>query len=42
MSEKSIDQIPFSTRELFDKGVAAVEKNNLDYAVTLLMQVLRL
>jgi tetratricopeptide (TPR) repeat protein len=42
MSEKSIDQIPFATRELFDKGVAAVEKNNLDYAVTLLMQVLRL
>jgi tetratricopeptide (TPR) repeat protein len=42
MSEKSIDQIPFSTRELFDKGIAAVEKNNLDYAVTLLMQVLRL
>jgi tetratricopeptide (TPR) repeat protein len=42
MSEKSIDQIPFSTRELFDKGVAAVEKDNLDYAVTLLMQVLRL
>ncbi len=42
MSEKLIDQIPFSTRELFDKGVAAVEKNNLDYAVTLLMQVLRL
>ena len=42
MSEKSIDQIPFSTRELFDKGVAAVEKNNLDYAITLLMQVLRL
>ena len=37
-----MDQIPFSTRELFDKGIAAVEKNNLDYAVTLLMQVLRL
>ena len=36
-----MDQIPFSTRELFDKGIAAVEKNNLDYAVTLLMQVLR-
>ena len=42
MAEKSMDQIPFSTRELFDKGIAAVEKNNLDYAVTLLMQVLRL
>ena len=42
MAEKSMDQIPFSARELFDKGIAAVEKNNLDYAVTLLMQVLRL
>ncbi len=42
MPEKPLSQISFSTRELFDKGIAAVEKNNLDYAVTLFMQVLRL
>lgn len=42
MPEKPQSQIPFSTRELYDKGIAAVEKNNLDYAVTLFMQVLRL
>lgn len=42
MPEKTQSQIPFSTRELYEKGVAAVEKSNLDYAVTLLMQVLRL
>lgn len=42
MPEKSRDQIPFGTRELFEKGIAAVQKNNLDYAVTLFMQVLRL
>jgi tetratricopeptide (TPR) repeat protein len=42
MPEKLSAQIPFTTRELFEKGIAAVEKNNLDYAVTLFMQVLRL
>jgi len=42
MPEKSQTQIPFTTRELYEKGIAAVQKNNLDYAVTLLMQVLRL
>lgn len=42
MSEKSIALIPFSTRELHEKGLAAVQKRNLDYAVTLFMQVLRL
>jgi tetratricopeptide (TPR) repeat protein len=42
MPEKLITQVPFSTRELYDKGVAAVQKRNLDYAVTLFMQVLRL
>ena len=42
MPEKLITQVPFTTRELYDKGVAAVQKRNLDYAVTLFMQVLRL
>lgn len=42
MPEKPMGQVPFSTRELYDKGIAAVEKKNYDYAVTLLMQALRL
>lgn len=42
MPEKPISQIPFATRELYDKGLAAVQKHNLDYAVTLFMQVLKL
>lgn len=37
-----MSQIPFATRELYDKGIAAVQKKNFDYAVTLLMQALRL
>ncbi|HAB18790.1 MAG TPA: tetratricopeptide repeat protein [Verrucomicrobiota bacterium] len=42
MPEKPRDQIPFATRELYDKGIAAVQKNNLDYALTLFGQALRL
>lgn len=42
MPEKLISQIPFATRELFEKGLAAVKKHNLDYAVTLFSQVLKL
>lgn len=42
MPEKLISQIPFPTKELYDKGIAAVQKRNLDYAVTLFMQVLKL
>jgi predicted Zn-dependent protease len=41
MPEKSVDQIPAAQREMFDKGVAALQKNNLDYAVTLLLQVVK-
>lgn len=42
MPEKPIGQIPFATRELYDKGIAAIQKKNYDYAVTLLMQALRM
>jgi tetratricopeptide (TPR) repeat protein len=42
MPEKSLNEIPASVREMYDKGMAALQKNNLDYAVTLFMQVLRL
>lgn len=41
MAEKTLDRIPASQRELFEKGVAAFQKNNLDYAVTLLFQVVK-
>ena len=41
MPEKSIAQIPSSLREMYDKGIAALQKNNLDYAVTLFLQVLK-
>ncbi|HTI73284.1 MAG TPA: tetratricopeptide repeat protein [Candidatus Limnocylindria bacterium] len=41
MPEKSIAQIPAQSREMFDKGIAALQKNNLDYAVTLFVQVLK-
>jgi tetratricopeptide (TPR) repeat protein len=42
MPEKVLSQISFSTRELYEKGLAAVQKHNLDYAVTLFGQVLKL
>jgi tetratricopeptide (TPR) repeat protein len=41
MAEKTLVQIPVTQRELFDKGLAALQKNNLDYAVTLFVQVLK-
>jgi len=42
MPEKSLDEISFATRELFTKGVSALKKDNLDYAVTLLTQCVKL
>lgn len=41
MPEKQITDIPVTLRELFDKGRAAYNKANYDYAVTLFMEVLR-
>lgn len=41
MPEKTLAEVPAAVRELHEKGVAALQKNNLDYAVTLFMQVLR-
>ncbi len=40
MSEKSLKAIPRNQRDLYEKGVAAIQRNNLDYAIPLLMQVL--
>lgn len=37
-----MDEISFATRELFTKGVSALKKDNLDYAVTLLTQCVKL
>ena len=42
MPEKELDEIPVATRELFTKGVSALKKDNLDYAVTLLLQCVKL
>lgn len=41
MPEKSVNELRANLREIYDKGVAALQKNNLDYAVELFMQVLR-
>ncbi|MSU33671.1 MAG: hypothetical protein EXS36_00875 [Pedosphaera sp.] len=41
MSEKTVNQISMALRDMYDKGIAAIQKNNLDYAVTLLSTVLR-
>ncbi len=39
MPEKSINEVPRGLREQYEKGLLAFEKNNLDYAVSLLSQV---
>ena len=41
MSEKSVDEINAATRELFTKGISALKKDNLDYAVALLGQCVK-
>ncbi len=39
MPEKSVNEVPRAVRELYEKGLLAFEKNNLDYALALLSQV---
>ena len=41
MAETSANDLRPNLRELHDKGIAALQKDNLDYAVQLFMQVLR-
>ncbi len=41
MPEKSIQEIPRTLRDQFDRGMAAYHKNNLDYAVALFTAVLQ-
>ena len=40
MPEKSFNEIPRVERELFEKGLAAVQRNNLDYALVIFNQIL--
>ncbi|MCX7886387.1 MAG: tetratricopeptide repeat protein [Verrucomicrobiae bacterium] len=42
MPEKTVDQISRTAYELYQKGIAAVERNNFDYAVEMLLQCLNL
>jgi len=39
--EKGLNEIPRAMREQYEKGVAAIHRNNLDYALTLLTAVLK-
>ncbi len=41
MAEKSLNDIPRALREQFDRGMAAYNKQNLDYAITLFTDVLQ-
>src|ERR1041385_1030149 len=40
MAEKSVAEIPRPIRELYEKGHAALQQNNLDYALAIFGQVL--
>jgi predicted Zn-dependent protease len=41
MAEKTLNQIPRPLREQYEKGVAAFQRKNYDYAVAILLQVLQ-
>jgi tetratricopeptide (TPR) repeat protein len=41
MPEKSLHEIPRAWRELYEKGKAALTRNNLDYAVDIFNQILQ-
>lgn len=41
MPEKSVQQLPSTLRELHDRGMAAIQKSNFDYAVTLFNTLLK-
>jgi tetratricopeptide (TPR) repeat protein len=40
MPEKSLQSVPRPFREQFEKGIAAIHRNNLDYAIAIFNQVL--
>ena len=41
MAEKSVSDIPRGVREQYEKGVTALERSNLDYAIELLLGVVK-
>src|SRR5436190_4362668 len=41
MPEKSLHEIPRAWRELYEKGKAALARNNLDYAIDIFNQILQ-
>ncbi|NBR84598.1 MAG: hypothetical protein EB141_09995 [Verrucomicrobia bacterium] len=41
MAEKSLNDIPRALREQYDKGVFAMERNNVDYGIELLLAVVK-
>ena len=41
MPEKSLKDVPRAVREYYEKGTAALQRNNLDYAIALYKQVLQ-
>ena len=41
MPEKSLTDLPRGVREQFEKGVAALDRSNLDYAIELLLGVVK-
>src|SRR5262245_52855397 len=41
MPEKSLSQVPRDLRDLFQKGTTAIQRHNLDYAITIFQQVLQ-
>src|SRR5690242_4093749 len=41
MPEKGISQVSRSTRELFEKGMAAYQRQNFDYAIAIFNQILQ-
>jgi tetratricopeptide (TPR) repeat protein len=42
MPEKPLNAIPRPQRDLYDKGIAAIRKNNFDYAINILTGVLKM
>ena len=41
MPEKGINEVPRALREQYEKGVAATQRNNLDYALSILTAILK-
>jgi hypothetical protein len=41
MPEKTLAEIPRDVRELFQKGVMAVQRQNLEYAITFFQEVVK-